>query len=196
MTSIFEQPWLLLAVSAVVFLAVVVFRAVLPQKHKFWFWLFPVIIAASAFAFDYFVQTDVEKIKDTIAAIVKAAEKEDAEAIAPLVSNDYRDSFHQSKRELLENCRQRLAEPIIEKNVLGIVSMEVKPPKATVVFTVRVVFDPKGPVFEFRKMMLFKLQAQLAKEGDKWLLTRIEVVAIDLQPADWRHIQGAGGGLD
>ena len=98
--------------------------------------------------------------------------------------------------ELLENCRQRLSEPIIEKNVLSIVSMEVKPPKATVVFTVRVVFDPKGFVYEFKKMMLFKLQAQLAKEGDKWLLSRIEILAIDLQNADWRHIQGASGGLD
>jgi hypothetical protein len=54
-----------------------------------------------------------------------------------------------------------------------------------------VVFDPKGPVFEFRKMMIFKLQAQLRKEGEKWLLKRIEVLAIDLQPADWQHIQGA-----
>jgi hypothetical protein len=152
-----------------------------------------VIIAASAFAFDYFVQTDVEKIQDTIAGLVKAAEKEDPEAIVPLVSNNYHDSFHQSKQALLENCRERLAEPIIEKNVLSIVSLDLKPPKATVVFTVRVVFDPKGPVYEFRKMMIFKLQAQLGKEGDKWLLTRIEVLAIDLQPADWRHIQGASG---
>ena len=95
MTNVFEQPWLLLAASAVVLLAVALFR---PQRHKFWFWLFPVIIAASAFAFDYFVQTDVEKIQNTIAGLVKAAEKEDVDAISPLVSNDYHDSFHESRR--------------------------------------------------------------------------------------------------
>jgi len=190
MTNIYEQPWLLLAVSAVVLLALAIFR---PQKHKFLFWLFPVIIAASAFAIDYLVPTDVEKVQGVIAGLVKAAEKEDPEAIGRLISNDYRDSSHRSKRALMENCRDRLSEPIIEKNVLTIVSMEVEPPNATVVFTVRVVFDPQGPVFEFSKMMIFKLQAQLGKEGDNWLIKRIEVVAINLQPADWQHLQGVGG---
>ena len=86
-----------------------------------------------------------------------------------------------------------MSEPIIEKNVHRIVSMDVRPPNATVVFTVRVVFDPRGPIYEYRKMMFFKLQAELRKEGEEWLFTRFEVLEIDLQPADWQHIQGIGG---
>jgi hypothetical protein len=193
MTNIFEQPWLLLIASVVVLLAVAVFRGLSPQRHKWWFWLLPVIIAIAAFAIDYFVRTDVEKVKETIAKAVRAVEKENAEAIGPLISNDYHDSFHASKQALLDNCRARLSEPIIEKNVHGIVSLDVRPPNATAVFTVRVVFDPQGPIYEFRKIMLFKLQAELRKEGANWFFTRVEVLEIDLQPADWRHIQGVAG---
>jgi len=193
MTNIFEQPWLLLIASVVVLLAVAVIRGLFPQRHRWWFWLLPVVIATAAFAIDYFVQTDTEKVKEAIAKAVRAVEKEDAEAIGPLISNDYHDSFHASKQALLDNCKQRLSEPIIEKNVHGIVSLDVRPANATAVFTVRVVFDPQGPIYEFRKMMLFKLRAELRKEGINWLFTRVEVLEIDLQPADWQHIQGGAG---
>jgi hypothetical protein len=191
MTNIYEQPWLLLAVSAGVLLAVFIFRAIFPQRHK-WLWLLPILLAALAFAIDYFVETDTEKVRDVIAKVVKAAEKEDAEAMMSRFCDDYRDSFHVSKQALLNNCRWWLSEPVIEKNVLSIVSLKVEPPRAEAVFTVRVVFDPQGPVFEYRKMMIFKLRADLREERDGWCFSRVEVLEIDLQPADWRRIQGAG----
>jgi hypothetical protein len=192
MTNIFEQPWLLLIVSGSVLLVVFVIRAVFPQKFK-WLWLLPVLLAASAFAVDYFIDTDTEKVRVVIAKLVKAAEKEDAEAMMSRLCDDYRDSFHPSKQALLNDCRWWLSEPVIEKNVLSIVSLKVEPPNAEAVFTVRVVFDPQGPVYELRKMMLFKLRADLREERGGWCFSRVEVLEIDLQPADWRRIQGMSG---
>ena len=192
MTNIFEQPWLLLVVSAAACLVVFIIRAVFPQKFK-WLWLLPVLLAASAFAVDYFIDTDTEKVRVVIAKLVKAAEKEDAEAMMSRLCDDYRDSFHPSKQALLNNCRWWLSEPVIEKNVLSIVSLKVEPPNAEAVFTVRVVFDPQGPVYELRKMMLFKLRADLREERGGWCFSRVEVLEIDLQPADWRRIQGLSG---
>jgi hypothetical protein len=192
MTNIYEQPWLLLAVSAAVSLAVFIFRAVFPQRCR-WLWLLPILLAASAFAVDYFIETDTEKVRAVIAKAVKAVERENVEALAPLISDDYRDSFHASKQALLNNCRTRLSEPIIEKNVLSIILLKVEPPRAEAVFTVRVVFDPQGPVFEYRKMMIFKLRADLREERGGWCFSRIEILEIDLQPADWRRIQGLSG---
>jgi len=191
MTNVFEQPWLLLGVSAVALLVVFIINSVSAKGAKWWLWLLPILIAASAFAVDYFVATDNEKVKTVIARIVRAVQNENADAMEPFISQDYHDSYHPSKEALLDNCRDRLSEPLIEKNVLSILSTDVKPPNASVVFTVRVVFDPKGYVYEFRKMMIFKLQAQLRKQGENWFLSRIEIVTIDLQPADWQHIQGA-----
>ncbi len=191
MTNIYEQPWLLLIVSAAVFLAVFVVRSMFPQKYR-WLWLLPALLAASAFAIDYFVQTDAEKVRGVIAETVKAAEKEDAEAMMACFCDDYRDSFHPSKQSLLNQCNWWLSQPVIKKNILRIVSLKVEPPNAEAVFTVRVVFDPQGPVFEFRKLMIFKLRADFTKQAGDWCFTRVEVLEIDLQPADWRRIQGLG----
>ena len=193
MTNIFEQPWLLLIVAGVVFLVVAFFRDLLPPKRAWVFWLLPVVIAIAAFAIDYLVQTDREKIEAVLAKACRAVEKEDIKAIEPLIWKNYSDSIHSSKQELLDHFQSRLSEPIIEKIVPAIVSLDIKPSEATVVFTARVMFDPKGPVYEYQKMMLFKLEADLRKDGNGWFFSRTEILTINLQPAGWKNTQGGAG---
>jgi len=94
---------------------------------------------------------------------------------------------------LLNHFREQLSEPVIEKIVPAIVSLDIQPPVAKVVFTARVMFDPKGPVYPYRKMMLFKLQADFTREGNKWFFSRTEILTIDLQPAGWKYTQGNPG---
>lgn len=191
MINVFELPWLLLIIAGIALLAVFIFRDMLPGKGKWLFVATPVFIAILAFALDYFVRTDNEKIASVISRAVKAVEREDVNALAPLISNDYHDSFNKSKKELLWRCRQRLSEPVIEKNVLRIVSLKIQGDVADAVFTVRTVFDPKGPIADSVQMMLFKFDAKLHKQGDDWYFTRVELLEIDMHPADWHHITGA-----
>ena len=147
MTNIFEQPWLLLIVAGVVFLVVAFFRDLLPPKRAWVFWLLPVAIAIAAFAIDFLVETDKEKIKTVLAKACKAVENEDIASAEPLIWENYRDSLHPTKQILLNHFQSRLSEPVIEKIVPAIVSLDIKPPEAKVVFTARVMFDPKGPIY-------------------------------------------------
>jgi len=192
MTNIFEQPWLLLIVAGLVFLGMAFFRDLLPPRRAWVFWLLPVVIAIAAFAIDYLVQTDREKIEAVLAKACRAVEKEDIKSIEPLIWKNYSDSIHSSRQELLDHFRGRLSEPVIEKIVPAIVSLDIKPSEATVVFTARVMFDPKGPVYEYQKMMLFKLEANLTKEAGQWFFSRTEILTINLQPAGWKNTQGGG----
>ncbi|MGD0551774.1 MAG: hypothetical protein ABSB25_03900 [Sedimentisphaerales bacterium] len=193
MTNIFEHPCLLLIVAGVVFLGVAFFRDLLPPRRAWVFWLLPIVIAIAAFAIDYLVQTDKEKIESVLAKASRAVEKEDIRAIEPLIWENYSDSVHPSKQELLDHFRRQLSEPVIEKIVPAIVSLEIKPAEATVVFTARVMFDPRGPVYEYQKMMLFKLEANLTKDGSEWFFSRTEILTINLQPAGWKNTQGGAG---
>jgi hypothetical protein len=193
MTNIFEQPWLLLIVAGVVFLGMAFFRDLLPPKRAWAFWLLPVVIAIAAFAIDYLVQTDKEKIEAVLAKACRAVEKEDIKAIAPLIWNNYSDSAHPSKQALLNHFQSRLDEPLIEKIVPVIISLDIKPADATVVFTARVMFDPKGPVYEYQKIMVFKLEANLTKDDGKWFFSKVEITAINFQPAGWKNTQGGSG---
>ena len=190
MTNVFEQPWLLLIVAGVIFIGVFIFRDVLPTKGKWLFVMAPIFIAGLAIALDYFVQTDNEKIISIIRKAVKAVEREDVNALSPLISEDYQDSLNRSKEGLLWYCRQRLSEPVIEKNVARIVSLKIQGNVASAVFTVRMVFDPRGPIYDSVQQMVFKFEANFHKQGDNWYFSRVELLEIDMHPADWHHITG------
>jgi hypothetical protein len=193
MMNVFEHPWLLLIVAGAVFLCVAFFRDALPPKRAWLFWLLPIVIAAAAFGLDYFIQTDKEKIDTLLARACRAVELEDIKLLAPLMWDNYSDSAHPSKQALLDHFQSRLDEPLIEKIVPAIVSLEINPPDATVVFTARVMFDPQGPVYEYQKMMVFKLGANLTKQEGKWFFSRVEITAINFQPAGWKNTQGGAG---
>jgi hypothetical protein len=180
----------LLAAAGIVLLILLAFRGYLFYNRIRWPWLIPILIATAAFALDYFVKTDREKVKTVIAKIVKAAEQEDPNAIELLIADNYRDSFHKSKKYLINRCIIRLAEPVIKKNIARILSVNIDSAGASVVFTVRVLFDPQSYIYQdFKKELFVKVEANLEKQQGLWLFTRIEITQIDLMPADWRSIQ-------
>ncbi len=193
MMNIFEQPWLLVIIAGIVFLGIAIFRDVLQPRQAWLFWVLPFIIALTAFGIDRLVQTDKEKVENTLAKGVKAAEKEDVDLAADLVANDYQDTFNKSKAEFLARLRMYLPQPVIEKNILNILSLKMDSQSADAVFSVRVLFDPKGPVYQYRKIMLLKFQSRLAKQGNDWLFRDVELIEMDLQPVDWNHLQGLSG---
>jgi len=204
MWNVFEQPWTMLVTAAVVFLVMQIVCMVLSKKRR---WLaigrfaLPAFIALLGLGLDYFVQTDLEQIKTLIKTSVKAVENEDCGTIEPLISENYRDSFHSGKAALMAHCGTVLIKPLIEKNVLHIIEIKISPPKATAVFTVRIVFDKQGEVYQsFRHTMLVKVKLDFQKEPVQlkskmnWLIGSVELLEIDMQPVNWKHIAEAAAG--
>ena len=192
MFQIFEHPWGLLITAAVVALILLIIKSAFPQKHHWWQWLAPVLIVAAAFGLDYFVRTDTEKIRTLIKTAAKAVEEENPGAIEPLISPYYRDSFHNSKQRLMNHCRSTLSRPLVEENITRIGKIEFSSPKttATATFTVRIRFDQQSYAYELKREMFTRVKLDLQKEPDsRWLIKRAEIVAIDLQPADWKTIE-------
>ncbi len=192
MLDVFEQPWTLLFGAVVVLAVVLVVRSILPLKRHWWQWCLPLLIAIAAFGLDMLVQTDTEKIKSLIFAVTKAVEKENADAVEQLISDDYRDSYHSTKAELMLRCRRRLSEPLVEKNITRIAAIDVQGTGATAVFTVRIIFDKRSYVYDFKPLMLVKVKLDLQKQPDqRWLIGRAELLEIDLRPANWSDVAQA-----
>ena len=101
MSDIFEQPWTLVFAGFIVLIIVWIWQAVFFDKSKVWQWFIPAVIVIAGFGLDYFIKTDTEKIHGKIKTLVEAAEEEDCETIGKLISEDYGDSHHNSKRKLL-----------------------------------------------------------------------------------------------
>jgi len=191
MFDIFEQPWTLLIVAILVLLVMLMLRRIFPEKRHWAQWLLPAFLTVAAFGFDLLVKTDSEKINAVINTAVKAVEEENCHAIAAVISDNYRDSYHNTKRDLMRHCRARLSEPLVEKNYKTILERDISPPAATVVFTVRIIFDKKSFVYQnFKRSMLTKVKINLQKEQNgSWLINRAEILKIDGYPTNWRRIR-------
>jgi len=193
MSVIFEQPWPMLITAGFVFLLVLILRSILPEKRHDWQWLLPALLVAAAFGLDFFVETDLEKINAVIDIGVKAVQEENPAAIEAIIADNYSDSFHKTKKDLMRHCRTRLAEPLIEKNIKRIQAVEVSPSTATAVFTVRMLFDKRSYVYQsFKQQLHVKAELDLHKQpDDSWLITRSEILELDLRPVNWKDITQA-----
>ncbi len=193
MFNIFEHPWGLITVAIIILLVLLMVRSIFPEKRRWWQWLLPALLAVAAFGFDFLVETDLEKINAVINTAVKAVEEENPDAIEPIISANYGDSYHDTKASLMAYCRIRLSEPLIEKNIKRITSIDISPPKATAIFTMRIVFDERSSVYQnFKQIMLTKLKLDLQKKPDnRWLISRAELLEIDMQPVSWQDIKQA-----
>jgi hypothetical protein len=71
--------------------------------------------------------------------------------------------------------------------------MDIQPPKATAIFTVRILFDKKSFIYrDFKQQMMTEVQADLRKQPDgEWLIERVELLKIDFQPVKWQSIKQA-----
>ena len=193
MLNIFEHPWGLITVAIITLLILLLFRSISPGKRRWWQWLLPALLVVAAFGLDFLVETDLEKINIVINTAVLAVEDEDPDSIELIIAGNYSDSYHGSKNALMSDCRATLSEPLVEKNIKRIVSIDIQPPEATIIFTVRILFDRRSYVFQsFKQQMLTKVEVDLQKQPDnRWLINCVELLEIDLHPADWRNIEKA-----
>ena len=191
MSNIFEQPWTLLIIAILVLLVVLMFRRILPEKRHWGQWLLPAFLAVAAFGFDLLVKTDLEKINAVINTGIKAVEEENSDAIEAIISDNYHDSYHNTKKDLMRHCRARLSKPLVAKNKKRPPIIEISPPNATVVVTVIVHFDKQSSVYQdIQRLIQTKSKINLQKQQDgRWLINRAEILEINRQRASWRDIR-------
>jgi len=191
MLNIFEQPYTLIGAAVLVLFGMFTFRSVFPEKRQWWQLLVPVLIAGAAFGLDVLVPTDLEKINATINKAVRAVKDEDCNAIAQVLAENYNDSFHDTKAELLAHCRGVLVPPLVQKHNKNGVLVEIASPKATVTLFTILTFDKGSYISQnYKSFLLTKSRLTLHKQPDgRWLISRIEVLELDQQPANWGQIR-------
>ncbi len=153
--------------------------------------MIPVFIAASAFGLDWIVQTDFEKISILIGRGIKGVEEEDAGAIEAIVSADYKDSFHYSREQLRRHCERELSQSLIEKSSKLFMQLEISPPTAIADLTVMLTFEKDSYVARnYKQSLIIRVKLHLQKgQNGEWLINRIELLAIDNRPVNWRQIR-------
>ncbi|MFB0525425.1 MAG: hypothetical protein ACETVZ_07770 [Phycisphaerae bacterium] len=191
MFNIFEKPWTLIGIAVLVLLGLLQFRSIFPEKRQRWQWLIPAFLAVAAFGLDFFVKTDLEKINAVIKTSIKAVQQEDCDAIEAIIADDYSDSYHNTKADLMAHCRRELARSTVEKNKKANLLIEMSGPQATAVLTVWIRFDKDSyAARNYKQLFLAKVRLNLQKQRNKrWLINRAELLELDRQPVSWRNIR-------
>ena len=160
------------------------------ERHR-WQWFLPIALVLVAFGLDLLVRTDMERINALVKTARKAAEREDFDAIAAIISADYQDSYHNTKNDLMNHCRRLLSEPLVNKAKKIGLKVELSSPSAAVTLTSIVHFEKQSRIYRnYKPFVILKMRLDLKKERDKiWLINRAEILEIDRQPVKWRQIR-------
>ena len=191
MFDFFEQPYTLIGAAVLVLFGMFTFRSVFPEMRRWWQLLIPAFLVAVAFGLDGIVKTDLEKINAVIDTGIQAVKEEDVRAVETILSNNYGDSYHRSKQHLLDHFKQVLSEPLIANHKQTGRLVEIKGSQATVILFTTVTFEKNSRIAQnYTSFLMTKTKLAFQKQPDeKWLMTRIEVLELNRQPANWGHIR-------
>ena len=191
MFNFFEQPYTLIGLATIVLFGLFTYRSVFPEKCRRWQWLIPLSVIALAFALDYSVKTDPEKLNILIYKLMAAVEREDPAAIGPLVAADYQDSNHRTKADLMARCRRTLTDIHIDSNKLRSCLIQISPPTAKATIFATTTFEEKSWVAQsYKPFLFFKGEVFFAQQPDtSWQITRINPLEVDKQPITWSQIR-------
>jgi len=191
MFDIFEQPWTLVGAAVLVLFGMLTFRSFFPGKRRWWQLLVPVFLAAAAFGTDMLFQTDLEKINSVIKTAIKAVQQEDCSAIEAVIANNYSDSYHGTKKQLLDHCRRELSKPLVDKGKKTGLLIKISDSNATATLFAVIIFDKNSFISQnYKSFLLVKARLSLRKLPDKrWLISRIEILELDRHPTSWKGIR-------
>ena len=191
MFDFFEQPYTLIGAAFLVLFGILTFRSFCPEKRRWWQLLMPVLLTVAAFGADFIVQTDREKINSVINTAIKAVQQEDFRAIEATIADNYSDSYHGTKKHLMDHCRRELPQALVNKCKKTGLLMEISDPNATAVLFATIVFDKNSYISQnYKSFLLVKARLSFRKQtGKKWLISRIEILELDKQPTSWGYIR-------
>ena len=191
MFDIFEQPWALVGAAVLVLFGMLTFRSFCPEKRRWWQLLIPVLLAVAAFSADMLVQTDLEKINSVIKDAINAVQQENYRAIEAVIADDYSDSYHSTKQQLLDHCRRELSKPLVDKGKKTGQLIDISDSNATAIIFAVIIFDKNSFISQnYKSFLLVKARLSLLKQPDKrWLISRIEILELDKQPTNWNRIR-------
>jgi hypothetical protein len=191
MFNFFQQPWTLTVVAVLILFGLFQFRSIFPEKRRWWQLLLPVLLTAFAFGLDFFVKTDLEKIRTVVQTGIKAVEQENCDAIEKIIAENYSDSYHDTKASLMAHCRDVLARSPVEKNKRVSLFIEITPPQATADLTVWTRFSDTAFIAQsYKPLFLVEAKLYLQKQLDKsWKINKVELIEVDKQSVSWRQVR-------
>ncbi len=182
MWNVFEKPYLLLIIAAVSVPTVFVYRCFSPALKRRWQFIIPAAIVLLAFAADWIIATDTEKINAAFDDCLAAYAAERIEPIQTAIADDYSDPYNADKTLLIAFCKAMFTELPCEK--ITVVSRNLIIADSTAALTAEAifVFEPNAAENIGKSFLIIKGVLTFYKRNDRWLILSSEVLELDRKP--------------
>ena len=189
MTSVFEKPWLLLTVAAVLLVAASVACQFKPTWKR-WPYLVPLLVAVCAFGLDRLVETDSEQIRSMLTTCRQLVLDNRIQQMAPCISDTYRDSAHPSKQSLLQAAEAITRSASFEKIVERGHTLKVDGDTAVSRVRFRVHLNTQKSQYAIGGGLLFvSLEIHYTRQPDgRWQIQQVILQSVNDQPMGWDHV--------
>jgi len=185
MWNIFEQPWLLIIVAVILFIAHRIWRGIQPEKMKNKYLLVPLVVLLLAIGLDFIFKTDVEKINGVIKTTKRAAVEIDTEAVKSIVWEGYSDIANSSRDEAISYFKSGLSVAPLERVFIAEKNIEINGEKAKVRAKAGLIFKPEAPI----SATSIVLEVELKKFADgRWLIVTSELIEFGKQKMNWNQL--------
>ncbi len=191
MLDVFERPWLILALSLVLFMIMGTLRCIFPEKRHWVQMALPLLVAAGAIIVDVAVETDREQILHISKALHAAAETGELNAVAELIAPNYQDALHRNRQRLLDSVGGWLSRSQVEKaRKIGMAWDALESSTAVVSIRSGIVFAKDSVVAQtYKPQFLLRVRLHLKEQPNgRWLIQEIELTQVDGQSFNWRQL--------
>lgn len=190
MSSVYESPWFLLAISAVLLGVALVIWQVRPLWGSRLI-LVPAVTVVLAFGLDLLVQTDSEQIHSILDLCRRAALAGQTGPIEPFIASDYRDPVHRSRAELLTAVESILCHAGLEKVVERGHRLRIEAETAQSQIRFRVHLSPQRSAYAAAGTLLFVvLQVDYHRDSVRgWQIQQVLLLSVNDSPMGWKDVQ-------
>jgi hypothetical protein len=172
----YESPILLIIVSVALFCVITLFRNFMPEKRRWWQFVIPAFVFVAAFALDYFVETDREKVKARILEARAAVLSQQPQIIIGMLDADYHGQHGYNREAVAKRSRQYFTRPFAKKIRINYNEITVEGDKAQSILNTTVHFA----------LAIIETKIDFIRHGNTWLVRSVDIEKINnKEPPRW-----------
>jgi hypothetical protein len=190
MWNVFEYPFVGIGIAFLSLVGIWVYQVIRPDKKRKWHFAVPFVIAGLAFALEFFVQTDKEKILAAFNQGVRSFQEQKIEPIREIIAEDYSDAAHGSKELLVAYCQALFQTAAVEKVTTFSREVRIDRTQGDFIVEAMVKFTEDSEIAKMGKpFLIVKARLHFKKTPQKkWLVCGSEILELDRKPVNWNQL--------
>ena len=182
----YESPLILIIVAVAVFCIITILRNFFPDKRRWWQFLIPVAVLVAAFAIDYFVETDREKVEARILEARAAVLALQPQVVIGMLDIDYIGQHGYDRQAVARKSQQHFSRPFAKKIRINHNEITVDGDKAVSDLNTTVHFEESTQAGQYIPLAVIQAKIGFVRRNDEWFVESVHIEKVNnKEPPRW-----------